>query len=75
MIFQLTSRCIKVKKQAEYDLWCERHARVFETVKLDASELNRLKSVLHLASGGNPLLLESFRAEFDSLVQMRFLLF
>lgn len=54
--------------QAEYDVWCEKNARVFHSVAADASELSECKSTLLLASGGNPLLLDRFRRRFESTV-------
>jgi hypothetical protein len=62
------SRCALVVEQAEYDMWCNRNAHVFKSVESDVSELSRCKSLLRVASGGNPLLLESFRAKFQSTV-------
>jgi hypothetical protein len=54
-------------EQSEYDQWCLTNKTVFESV--DASERDRCKSELCLATGGNPLLLDSFRDEFESTVR------
>ncbi len=56
-------------------MWCKRHAHLFKSDESDASELIRRKSLLRVASGGNPSLLESFRADFDSMVHLRLILF
>lgn len=61
-------RYVLVVQQAEYDAWCTRYAHIFKSVESDTFELNRCKSVLHLASGGNPLLLESFREKVELVV-------
>jgi hypothetical protein len=68
------SRSVLVVEQAEYEMWCNRHMRLFESFKSDVSELNRRKSDLRLASGGNPLLLDSFRQFFEKMVRTHSLL-
>jgi hypothetical protein len=58
-------------KQIEYDVWCQKHALIFKSLESDAAELTRCKSLLHVASGGNPLLLNSFREDSEFMVRMR----
>jgi hypothetical protein len=57
--------------QTEFGMWCKKNAAVFQSVAADASELIQCKSTLFLASGGNPLLLEYFRRDFESSVLTR----
>jgi hypothetical protein len=51
------------RQQAEFEQWCRTNERVFATV--DASELDHCKADLRVASGGNPLMLDSFCDEFQ----------
>jgi hypothetical protein len=63
----ISSCSLFVREQSEYDQWCLTNKKVFESV--DASELDQCKSQLRLASGGNPLLLNSFCRRFESMVR------
>jgi hypothetical protein len=64
----MSLRVLVLRHQAEYDQWCRTNERVFMTV--DDSERDRCKANLLFASGGNPLLLDSFCSEFEYSVRI-----
>jgi hypothetical protein len=55
-------------KQSEYKYWCLRNVHIFAS--LDASKVEQCKADLQFASGGNPLLLNSFCREFEIMVRI-----
>jgi hypothetical protein len=69
-VYALTKLSVAIRrvlsKQAEYGVWCQRHAHVFQSVASDAAELSRCQSDLRVATGGNPLMLNSFYRNFNT---------
>ena len=61
------------RSQREFAFWCLKNKVVFDTVA--KAERDAYKAELRFESGGNPLMLKSFMEHFESVAEVRALLY